>query len=146
MPAWISAYMTSVPDASDVTAILTDMEHEDLTLEVERVSWGWRIRFDAEQRPLELSWWHEPARVAEEIGEALEVFEDLEPENVAPLTDHIKRSRLVLGLEMGWSQVGDAGERLGMALLLPVVQRFDGVLRDAHDAWRAPQDGVLIYL
>jgi hypothetical protein len=59
-----------------------------------------------DERPVCIQRWAAPARVQEEIEEALERLKGSDDAAVEDVRDHLRRVCEVIGIELGWTQVG----------------------------------------
>jgi len=103
---------------------------------------------DPDQRPVFIRRWAAPARVQEEIREALERLDEPGGAAAEDLRDRLGRVCEVVGIELGWSQVeGDMGVVFAYEIARCLAQLGRGTILGLDDGWSTVDDaGAFVHL
>ncbi len=103
----------------------------------------WEIRYsEAGERSVVVHRWFSTERVAEEIEE---VLERLEPSD-EDIVEHLRASREVVGIELGFSQFEDMGVVIAYEVARYLMQKLDGLILNDEDRWLVVVDGAFFVL
>ena len=96
------------------------------------------LRYQAEDdaRPVVVHVWDEPGRVAEELEEAKDGRDP-----PAGIMERLGKTKVIVGIELGFSQLEDMGVVLAYEVARWLAQRGDGLIVDDDNAWQSVRDG-----
>jgi hypothetical protein len=91
---------------------------------------------DPDERPVCIQRWAAPARVQEEIKEALEQLGEFRGAAVKDVRNHLGKVCEVIGIELGWSQVkGDMGVVFAYEVARCLAQSGHGYIGGLDGGW-----------
>jgi hypothetical protein len=94
-------------------------------------------RADPAPCPVLVRRWADKARVAEEVTEATELRNP-----TAPVLRLLRRTKEVIGIELGASQLEDFGIVVAHEVARYLAQKGDGLICDLQDYWTVVRDGA----
>lgn len=166
MPAWVTVYckqQISGVSAERLCSGIRDNDYwtlaeqyevdEDLVdpalelLRIEPDGNGFQLHYrPAGDRPLAIHLWKSPDRVKEEIAEVLESIEDVHSEIAARIQEHMREVQVVIGIEMGYSQLEDMGIVFAYEIARWFGQNYSGLIKGDDDNWSMVDGGGYVHL